>query len=72
MREIVEGGEGRSEGEVAGGVLPQRIFTDSSLRSEASNSPNSDLYAREELLAPHVPHALVRQRLSFGLQHCQS
>ena len=45
---------------------PQRVFPDGALRSEAGDGPLTDLYAVEKLLPPHVPDALVGQRLHLG------
>jgi hypothetical protein len=47
--------------------LPQSIFSHSPLRSEAGNGPKADFLPTVELLASHIPHALHRNGLRFGL-----
>lgn len=41
-------------------ILLEGIFPDRPLGREAGDGPDTDLDAHEELLATHVPHALVR------------
>jgi hypothetical protein len=49
--------------------LPQSLLSDGPLRGEAGDGPHADLDALVQLLAAHVPHALVRHHLRSGLQH---
>ena len=48
--------------------LPQRLFANGTLRREAGDGPHADLDATVELLASHVPNALVGHDLGLGLQ----
>ena len=49
------------------GHKPEGILSDIALRCKAGDGPHADLNAVVELLASHVPHALVGHRLRFGL-----
>jgi len=48
--------------------VPECLFVDWALRSKASNCPDADLYTLIELFASHVPHTLIGNHLSLGLQ----
>lgn len=48
-------------------MIPQRLLPSGALRSKAGDGPHADLDALEELLATHVPHALVGHHLCTGL-----
>lgn len=52
--------------------IPKCFFSDSALCCKASNCPHANLNALIELLASHIPNALVRHHLCFGLQKPQS
>lgn len=48
--------------------LLEQVLATLFLWSEAGHSPDLDLYAGVELLAPHVPHALIGRRHCFILR----
>ena len=52
--------------------LPEGLFRDVSLRSEACDGPHPDLDSLVQLFASHIPHSLVWYNLRFGLQDKQN